>query len=71
MAAKTSASTAFNSYFFQQQQQQQQQQAHNQTKHQMESATGVHGNELFAGPELHFRMSKKIAQLTKVISENE
>ena len=60
MAAKTSASTAFNSYFYQQQQQ------HTQAKQQqqqMENAN-VFSYEQFS--DFHPKMSKKIAQLTKV-----
>jgi hypothetical protein len=61
MAAKTSASTAFNSYFYQQQQQQQHTQA-KQQQQQMENAKFSY--EQFS--DFHPKMSKKIAQLTKV-----
>lgn len=65
MAAKTSAS-AFNSYFYQQQQPQQQQASSsstlNQNAKQMDS--NLNSEQL---NDLHLKMSKKIAQLTKVI----
>ena len=54
MATKTSASAAFNSYFYQQQQP-----AGNSK---MENGESV--------GDLHVKMSKKIAQLTKVIKFN-
>jgi hypothetical protein len=61
MAAKTSASTAFNSFFnsFSQQQQ-----STNNTAKQMDM--NQPGNSLNEPSDLHFKMSKKIAQLTKV-----
>jgi hypothetical protein len=59
MAAKTSASTAFNSFFnsFNQQQSNN----NNNTTKQMDM-----NNNLNEPSDLHFKMSKKIAQLTKV-----
>jgi hypothetical protein len=56
MAAKTSASTAFNSYFFQQQQ-------HNQNGKQQMDMAELRDEQM---PELCLKMCKKIAQLTKV-----
>ena len=78
MAAKMSA--AFNSFFYQQQQPQQQQQ--HQKQEQQHNSMNMDANFLNskitngsafsheAGvPDLHLKMSKKIAQLTKVSIE--
>lgn len=66
MATKTSAS-AFNSFFYQQQQQHQQQQQQPQQQSnpkQMDSMSNQNNGEQVS--DLHLKMSKKIAQLTKV-----
>jgi hypothetical protein len=68
MATKTSAA-AFNSFFYQQQQQQQ---ATNQTPQQHQTTTNsskqMENAEVIN--DLHLKMSKKIAQLTKVPKKN-
>ena len=63
MAAKTSASTAFNS-FFNSFNSSQQQQSTNNTAKQMDMNQAA--SSLNEPSDLHFKMSKKIAQLTKV-----
>lgn len=60
MAAKTSASTAFNSYFYQQQQQ------HTQSKQQQQQMENANLFSYEQFSDFHPKMSKKIAQLTKV-----
>lgn len=64
MAAKTSASTAFNSYFYQQQQQ------HTQAKQQQQQMENANLFSYEQFSDFHPKMSKKIAQLTKVETIN-
>lgn len=65
MAAKTSASSAFNSYFYQQQQQHASKQMDSTASAAMAASNAAISNDLLS--DLHFKMLKKIAQLTKVI----